>query len=188
MSRNSMRINPLIEGIIAKKGLDRTTTLLNIFAAIYLGDDGLSMLVDKDMIDKDQENTLRLHFLNFDYETEEYHERMPLFVSTEATNYQEYLGMLLNRGMRVDGMPHKGLAYNVLEDNEQTNEAFQRLKLRMGRDFDINILVECTIRYYNENERPKKLVNYLNEVAIIDLRSFEQSDTFRGAWYEDDEL
>lgn len=187
MSKKIFKLNPLIDEIIEKQGLDRSSTWLGIFAAIYLPDDGFNALIDVDMFSQEQEHNLRLHLLNFNYEDGEYEERIPLFVSTEEGDYNDFLARLMDSGMAVDGLSGNKQSYNILEDNEPSRIAFNTLKLRIGESFNFDTLVQVTLDYYRDNERPKKLANYLDEVAIIAYRSFGSSDTFRGAWMYDDE-
>jgi len=162
-------INPKLIDLIHEKGLDKDATLTALFTYLYC--DNRSILLDAGVLDENLQDHLRLHFLNRDFETQAYVARTPLFVSAKEGDYREFIENLINQGLTSNGMPTNPIGYTVFTDDDETEKAFNELKLKAGSHFDLHKLTEIVTNYYSHVDKPKGLIAYLRSSAYVDLRN-----------------
>lgn len=159
---------------LGKHEVDVNISLCFIFAAIYLGQDGIAELINRGMLTEDEEVYLRINFLNKSFDEENniiYEPRIPLFGS-EGIVYQQFTEGLVQKGMNSLGHPDNPQQYGVIEFNEKTAEAFAFVQDKI-KDLDVQKLIKCVLTYYRVAEPAKKLENYLLNHAVLDYKTFK---------------
>jgi hypothetical protein len=168
-----LKINPDIDKIIEEKGLDRDTTLVALFAFTHCSD--VNVIIDANILDEHLENQLRLHLLNKDHLNDRYVLRVPLFTLLDNSEYDDFVQKLIDLNMTSHGLELNQTKYHVFSDDDELKTQYNNVKLRLGKEFDQDKLVDTIIAYYRHSDSPKGLTNYLRGGAVIDYRNGKTS-------------
>ena len=171
MLEQSLRINPEIEKIIADKGIDRNVTIMALTGIQYGDENALNQLLDSDLLNETDEHIIRLHLLNRNHADESYEMRVPLFSVVEPGEYEQFVTSLIEENLGSYGLPENTLRYTVFSDDDELRRSYDYCKLRLGKEFDQDKLVEVVITYYRHCESPKGMARYLRENVEIDYRN-----------------
>ena len=169
MLEPQLRINPAILKIIEDKGLNPEEVLLTLFSFRYLNDS--SCVRDAEILNDENEDAIRLHFLNRDHFTSKWVLRIPLHTLIEPDEYQTFITKLIDEELGSYGLSSNLQTYPVFNDDDELQLAYDVVKMKLGADFDQDKLVETIIGYYTHGSSPRGLTKYMITGVVIDYRN-----------------
>jgi hypothetical protein len=120
----------------------------------------LSYLIDKDVINKENEPDYRINLTTLD-DDGNLVLRVPMYGKASSDFlFEDYISQLIATGFELTGYSTNMQKYTVLTTDEETQTNFSRLAL-LEKDFSIPRLVKATQKYYEQTEMAKNLRNFL---------------------------
>lgn len=165
-----MTISENFRNKVKENDLDYNKTLFFCLMYQHLGDKGLKMIQDTDLLDDDEIDKLRIIFFDKDYDNNTYHIKGGLFESNNALSNNllvELRRRLIAMGYTSQGHPNNR-SNGIMQFGEETEQAIVTLANAIKGDIDMDILVKCIDVYYESAEMPMRLSNYLTRSAIMD--------------------
>ena len=161
-----MKINPKILELALRYGITQQAAKLFCFAISY---DCFDALLYSNTIDEESLETLRIHFCTQDFDSGKLSLKFDLFViDDEEDDFAKLLSILKAQKFTVNGHPQNRKPYGVLSTDNETKEAFHKMKLDLGKKYNLEKVAKCIIHYYLATEMPTKLLKYLNNQISID--------------------
>jgi len=169
-----MKLNQELLDWIEENRMEKIPALLFCFAAEYLGDQGISYLIDNGLITSENEHKFRINLLMINYESDEPIAKIPLFSSEGNADFRTFTALLGLRGFNSSGHPNNPMPYAVISTGGEAEDAFNNFVSSLGNDFDMNRLLDAVNYYYeNTTEKAKGIARYLQENALMDYKSFK---------------
>lgn len=153
--------NDLLE--LLEKMPDKSLALLFCLAVEY---NLLDVMIDSGVINRENEHYYRINLTQVD-EDGNLRLRVPLFgkIQDDSGQFFTYIEKLIQRGMTLTGFGFNMQEYTVLTTDSETQDNFVRVKLSID-NFDIDRLVDVTVKYYQQTVKAKGLKSFLAKDAI----------------------
>lgn len=175
-----MTINNKLITTIEDSGLDVSEALLFCFAVEHQEYDMLDKLLEKNIITPDNEHYYRINLCTKDENTLDLKLKIPLYGSTgHRSMYSEFLDRLLgHQNMTEKGHIDNQKDYIVINASKAAEIAFNELTSQI-EDFDMDRLVEATIKFYRDVRFAPILYNdkgtgYLQAHALLAYKNYKQ--------------
>lgn len=169
-----MVVNPIIKEVCKQHSIDVRKSILFCFAVSQPHEDLLSLLIDMDILDNENEPVFRLHFCNTDEEGELVL-RFPFYVQDTATLsfvsfVREYL---IKYGIGSNGHKDNPMPYRILDDaTDNYNKLISYLP-----NVDYDRLAKVIANYYKTTEKCSAISKFLGPSALAEYENFEESES-----------
>jgi|LakMenEpi03Aug12_release.lakeMendotaPanAssembly.Ray.scaffolds.fasta_scaffold01179_58 hypothetical protein len=142
---------------------DKSLALLFCLAVEY---GLLDTMIDSGVINRDNEHYYRINLTQVD-EDGNLRLRVPLFgkIQDNTGEFYTYIEKLIQKGMTLTGFGFNMQEYTVLTTDSETQDNFVRVKLSID-NFNIDRLVDVTVKYYQQTVKAKGLKSFLAKDAI----------------------
>jgi hypothetical protein len=159
--RNLPISNELLE--LLEKMPDQSLALLFCLAVEYKL---LDVMIDSGVINKENEHYYRINLTQVDEEGN-LRLKVPLFgkIQDNTGDFFTYIEKLIKKGMTLTGFGFNMQEYTVLTTDGETQDNFVRVKLSID-NFDVDKLVDVTVKYYQSTVKAKGLKSFLAKDAI----------------------
>ena len=159
--RNLPISNELLE--LLEKMPDQSLALLFCLAVEYKL---LDVMIDSGVINKENEHYYRINLTQVDEEGN-LRLKVPLFgkIQDNTGEFYTYIEKLIQKGMTLTGFGFNMQEYTVLTTDSETQDNFVRVKLSID-NFNIDRLVDVTVKYYQQTVKAKGLKSFLAKDAI----------------------
>lgn len=153
--------NELLE--LLEKMPDKQLALLFCLAVEY---GLLDLMIDSGVINKDNEYYYRINLTQID-EDGILRLKVPLFGKAQDNTgaFFVYIEKLIQKGMTLTGFGFNMQEYTVLTTDSETQDNFIRVSMSVD-NFDIDRLVDVTVKYYQQTVKAKGLKSFLAKDAI----------------------
>lgn len=159
--RNLPISNELLE--LIEQMPDKSLALLFCLAVEY---ELLDVMIDSGVINSENEKYYRINLCQVN-EDGKLILRVPLFgkLVDNTSEFYLYIEKLIQRGMTLTGFGFNMQEYTVLTTDSETQDNFVRVKLSID-NFDVDRLVDVTVKYYQQTVKAKGLKSFLAKDAI----------------------
>jgi len=158
-----MQLNPKIEEYAKQNSLDVDYVKLFCLAIVFECFEPLLYIMTADKLDR-----LRIDLCTKNFDNNKLMLKFDLFHSEDKELVHIIKELKTNYGFTSNGHPNHRKNYTVLSTDADTEKALERIIVELGSKYDRKTVVDTIANYYAKTEYPQKLLNYLNNVLLID--------------------